>query len=398
MKKFTTMMAVMMVAMVCAFLVPREVEAAKDDYFDDFVDVDNLDDYLENYISEEVELHLSDNLSFYTEKYTGYVLGSFLYENGLDREWSYTIKNPVISKEEDKFVAYGLSTVNRKLKKIVATKEGIFENEEILMCIDFPSNKKISFIESSEYCTLGKYENTTKYAIFRDGAELATFDVGEELEFPSLCLGIAKGKKTGNAYLIRYASTKVEIEKLDENVHRVEQDYNYFGPGMCSYEKDGKRYLVKPSSENYLLMGRLPESADVNLIGTYTIIEDVPENYDYAMIICGTEDLIFHTKYGINIGGYTYFTYDDSPVSRDYVAVVANKDNPDYKEIYDYCFKEIDVKDLEKYEKKLEKFLENYEKTHADEIKDGIEKRDLSNSKLCEEISEEAKEFLQKQK
>lgn len=279
-----------------------EQECLTSSYFTNFNKINELSDYW------ECEL-LKEGLYKLDEKYEFEVIGNVGVFNKVDSEaLSITggINNPILVKENDNYVSYGFNSQNRTLEKLTPDGRVInMGNIDVPMQIKFdflnPSVYTYNVLDTSEYGTFATYEN--EYAIFKEGKKISSFNVGEELEFPEDGWGIAKGIDTGTAYMIRYTSKQIDIEKIAENVQSVKQEQD---GGLCSFEKDSETYLVIPSNESYLKLGALPSNQYVRVCeGSYNIVQDKYENYDY-LSLTENEYCLYQVKYCISIGNYVY--------------------------------------------------------------------------------------------
>lgn len=396
MKKSVTMMAavvaMMMMMMMGLFSPCRNVNAAETKVSNLCAEVTTVKDYLENRIDGEIEVPLGKSTLF-TKKESGYIVG----------KWhGFSIKDPVIAKKDGHYVVYGTDTLSRQMEEFY--EEGsTFHTGLCGKYVDLPQN--VEYVGNSDYCTLGKYKDSTQYALFREGKELASFDAGEELEFPRLRFGIARGLKTKKAYMLRMTTKKIWVECVAEGgVESVSQwsDRIYSSPGLCFFKKDGKDYIVRPSSKEYMDLGQIPEGKYTTweVKGNkeekpgYTILENSLENYDFVRITYGGDAVIFKREYVIRIGLFEYVNYEKSPVGRDYLAITADKTSGDFDGINEFCYKDLKLAELEDTEWNLESFLAEYEKSHVDEIKAEIERLDLSGRQWGTELNEEVKSFL----
>lgn len=393
-KTMKVAMTVVVMAMVFLFY-PCRVSAAEAE--DLCVKVNTVEDYLDNRIEEEIVVSLGKD-KFYTKKERDHVTGNW---------HGFSIKDPVISqKKNGKYVVYGTDTYHRKITEICETDNGVQTGRfGEGMYVDLPKN--VEYIGNSKYCTLGKYKDSTQYALFREGKQLASFDVGEELSFPDFGFGIARGITTENAYMLRFTTKKVEAECVAEGgVKSVSQwrDRLCSSPGLCFFEKDGKDYIARPSSKEYMDLGQIPEDECViwEVKGNkeknpgYTIQEDSFENYDCVRVTYGGDAIVFKREYVIRIGLFEYVRYEKSPIERGYLAVAADTNDEEFKSIKELCNKDLRLDDLMSTEQKINKALAEYEQTHVDSIKAEIEALDLNGQQWGLQINEEVKKFLNK--
>ena len=266
--------------------------------------------------------------------------------------------------------------------------------------------KNVDYKGKSKYSTIGKYKDSTQYALFREGKQLASFDVCEYLSFQDFGFGIAMVITTEYAYMFGFTTINVEAECIAEgDVESVSQwGARYNSPGLCFFEKDGKEYIIIPSSKEYMDLGQIPEreyttwevKGNKEEKPGYTIQEDSFKNYDYVRITYGSDAIVFKREYVIKVGSFEFKRYENSPIERGYLAVAADTNDEDFKSIKELCNKDLRLDDLMSTEQKINKALAEYEQTHVDSIKAEIEALDLNGQQWGLQINEEVKKFLNK--